>query len=250
MLKPSHVMRDGDAVRKQCAACGAQAKAGRQYCFMCGTQFLPSELLAESTTADQGQPVCSECGAVLREGARFCPGCGLPVVEDNAVTGPLVCPECSTTAQDDDRFCTGCGREIERAATARHATPVPRAGVAVQTTPSKPAAVPSVVSPPTLPAVASRRPPQDKSVGAALVLTLFFGPFGLLYSVAWWSALLMLVGSVIAGLLTFFIFGAGAGLFWAASMVWGAVAASNKHSKYCAWLAAQPQTFVPQPPTA
>jgi len=89
-----------------------------------------------------------------------------------------------------------------------------------------------------------RGTPKDKSVGAALALTFFFGPFGMLYSVVWWAALLMMVGAFFAGLLTFFIFGVGAGVFWAASMVWGAVAASNKHSVYCAWLAAQPQTFV------
>ena len=93
-----------------------------------------------------------------------------------------------------------------------------------------------------------RGTPKDKSVGAALVLTFFFGPFGMLYSVAWWAALLMMVGAFFAALLTFFIFGAGAGVFWAASMVWGAVAASNKHSAYCAWLAAQPQAFVATPP--
>jgi hypothetical protein len=93
-----------------------------------------------------------------------------------------------------------------------------------------------------------RSMPRDKSVGAALVLTFFFGPFGMLYSVAWWAALLMMVGAFFAGLLTFFIFGVGAGVFWAASMVWGAVAASNKHSRYLAWLAAQPQTFLTQAP--
>ena len=90
--------------------------------------------------------------------------------------------------------------------------------------------------------------PKDKSVGAALVLTFLFGPLGMLYSVAWWAALLMLLGAVVTGVLTFFVFGVGAGVFWAASMVWGAVAASNKHSTYLAWLAAQPQTFLAQAP--
>jgi hypothetical protein len=33
--------------------------------------------------------------------------------------------------------------------------------------------------------VTNRKMPRDKSVGAALVLTFFFGPFGLLYSAAW-----------------------------------------------------------------
>ena len=93
--------------------------------------------------------------------------------------------------------------------------------------------------------VTYRKMPKDKSVGAALVLTFFFGPFGLFYSAAWWAALLMLLGAIVSGVFTM---GIGAGLFWAASMIWGAIAASNKHSKYGAWLATQPQTFVAQQP--
>lgn len=93
--------------------------------------------------------------------------------------------------------------------------------------------------------VTYRKMPKDKSVGAALVLTFFFGPFGLFYSAAWWGALLMLLGAIVSGVFTM---GIGAGLFWAASMIWGAIAASNKHSRYGAWLATQPQTFVAQQP--
>ena len=85
--------------------------------------------------------------------------------------------------------------------------------------------------------------PKDKSVGAALVLTFFFGPLGLLYTVAWWAAVLMCLGAAIIGFLTL---GIGAAAFWAASMIWGAVAASNKHSGYLAWLATQPQTSAGQ----
>ncbi len=84
--------------------------------------------------------------------------------------------------------------------------------------------------------------PKDKSVGAALVLTFLFGPFGLLYaSVA--GGLLMLAVAFVAGVLTL---GIGLLLVWPVTMVWGAIAASNKHSQYQAWLAQQSRQ--PWPP--
>jgi hypothetical protein len=92
-----------------------------------------------------------------------------------------------------------------------------------------------------------RTTPRDKSVAAALVLTFLFGPLGLFYCVAWWAALLMFVGAVVIALPTL---GIGAALFWVASMVWGAVAASKQHSAFQVWIAQQPQTFIPLPPQA
>jgi len=66
-----------------------------------------------------------------------------------------------------------------------------------------------------------------KSVGVAIVLTLFFGPFGMLYSTVS-GALIMLAVLFFGGFLAF-------GLFWfvlwpiawVGSMVWGALAASR-----------------------
>jgi hypothetical protein len=85
---------------------------------------------------------------------------------------------------------------------------------------------------------------DHKSVGAALVLTFLFGPLGLLYSSVIGGLLLIVVGGVV------FVATLGlAGLIiWPLSMVWGAVAASNQHSKYQAWLAQMRQ--MPAGPAA
>jgi hypothetical protein len=88
--------------------------------------------------------------------------------------------------------------------------------------------------PPPPPAVRSV-PVKDKSVGAALVLTFFFGPLGLLYASVLGAALLFVIG-VIVGVLTL---GLGLVFIWPVSMIWGALAASSKHSRYQAWLVNQ-----------
>lgn len=70
-------------------------------------------------------------------------------------------------------------------------------------------------------------PTREKSVGVAIVLTLFFGPFGMFYSTVG-GALAMLAVLFVGGFLAF-------GLFWfllwpiawVGSMVWGALAASR-----------------------
>ena len=73
--------------------------------------------------------------------------------------------------------------------------------------------------------------PPRKSVGVALLLTFFFGPFGMFYSTVT-GALIMLavlfVGGFVVGVLTLGL----AWLFWGplvwfASMVWGCLAASQ-----------------------
>ena len=73
-----------------------------------------------------------------------------------------------------------------------------------------------------------------KSVGVALVLTFFFGPFGMFYSTVS-GALIMLAawlfGGVVVGIVTL-----GLGWLvwwpavWLASMIWGCVAAGNQPS--------------------
>ena len=69
-----------------------------------------------------------------------------------------------------------------------------------------------------------------KSVGVSIMLTIFFGPLGLLYSsVA--GGLVMLVVSVVVGFLTL-----GIGLFVThpICIIWGAVAASTYNKKLLA----------------
>jgi hypothetical protein len=87
--------------------------------------------------------------------------------------------------------------------------------------------------------------PKDKSVGASLVLTFFFGPLGMLYSTVIGGLVMMFIAIVVA-LLTV---GFGLLLVWPVTMVWGAIAASNAHSKHQAWLADKSLTPSPaQPP--
>lgn len=78
--------------------------------------------------------------------------------------------------------------------------------------------------------VVTMSPP--KSVGVALLLTFFFGPFGMFYSTVS-GALIMLavsfIGGFFAGILTFGLaWLAWWPLVWVASMIWGCVAASNQ----------------------
>ena len=74
---------------------------------------------------------------------------------------------------------------------------------------------------------------KDKSVGAALVLTFFFGPLGLLY-VSVLGAILLTILAIIVAVLTL---GLGLIFIWPTSMIWAALSASNQHSRYQAWLA-------------
>jgi hypothetical protein len=71
----------------------------------------------------------------------------------------------------------------------------------------------------------------DKSVGAALVLTFFFGPFGLFY-VTVKGAVIMILLSVVVALVTV---GFGLFLLWPIVMVWAAVAASRMHQEFEIW---------------
>jgi hypothetical protein len=74
-------------------------------------------------------------------------------------------------------------------------------------------------------------PPLDKSVGAALALTFFFGPLGLFY-INVRGAIIAIVVSIIVGLLTF---GFGLLFVWPVTMVWAAVTASKKHQEFEEW---------------
>jgi len=66
-----------------------------------------------------------------------------------------------------------------------------------------------------------------KSVGVAIMLTLFFGPLGMLYSTIA-GAIVMFIATLLALLLT-----AGLGLFvtWPVGVIWSAVAASSYNTK-------------------
>lgn len=68
---------------------------------------------------------------------------------------------------------------------------------------------------------------QTKSVGVAILLTIFFGPLGMLYSTIG-GAITMFFVTVVVGFLT-----VGLGLFLTqpVCVIWGAVAASSYNKK-------------------
>jgi hypothetical protein len=63
----------------------------------------------------------------------------------------------------------------------------------------------------------------EKSVGLALLLTLLFGPLGMLYSTVT-GGLVMIVVTIVVGMFTF---GIGLILLWPIYLIWGAMAAHN-----------------------
>ena len=69
---------------------------------------------------------------------------------------------------------------------------------------------------------------KDKSVFLALVLTFFFGPLGLFYASASGAVVLIVAAAVgvvpTLGYVLIFV--------WPASMVWGAIAANNRHNTF------------------
>jgi hypothetical protein len=73
--------------------------------------------------------------------------------------------------------------------------------------------------------------PADKSVGAALALTFFFGPIGLFY-INVVGAIIMIVVSVVALPLTI---GLAALIIWPICMIWSAVTAGRQHQSFEEW---------------
>lgn len=101
-------------------------------------------------------------------------------------------------------------------------------------TDSDPAAAPASTpsSAPTFSATQpAAGPPLDKSVGAALALTFFFGPLGLFY-INVRGAIIAIVASIVVSLLTL---GFGLLFVWPVTMVWAAVTASKKHQEFEEW---------------
>ena len=75
-----------------------------------------------------------------------------------------------------------------------------------------------------------RTPPvvlaAPKSVGLAVILTILFGPLGMLYSTVI-GGVIMFVAAVFLAVITFFVGGLGALLTWPVCIIWGALAASS-----------------------
>ena len=66
-----------------------------------------------------------------------------------------------------------------------------------------------------------------KSMGIAILLTVLFGPLGMLYSTIW-GAIIMFVISVVVGFLTL---GLGLIVTWPICIIWAAVSTSSYNKK-------------------
>src|SRR4051812_34359508 len=113
------------------------------------------------------------------------------------------CSRCGTSNASGAGFCNSCGAPL-----AQVLPPAPPAW-----NPPPPPPMVQVVQP----YIVVRAP---KSVGVAILLTLLFGPLGMLYSTVP-GALIMLVVSVFLGFIT-----AGISVFitWPVCVIWGALA--------------------------
>ena len=112
------------------------------------------------------------------------------------------CSRCGMSNPDAANFCNGCGAPVAQV--------LPPAPVAWNS--------PQPVIP-IAPAYVVVRPP--KSVAAAIILAVFFGPLGMLYSTVAGALVMMLVSFVLA------IMTAGISFFltWPICIIWAAVAA-------------------------
>lgn len=131
------------------------------------------------------------------------------------------CTGCGTKLEPGSRFCASCGTAVQ-------GDPAPLAPAQVH---APVAAAPVFRAPPAAPyqpavhhstvVIAS-----TKSVGIALILSILFGPLGLLYATVSGGVIMFFV-SIFAALFTF-----GIGLFitWPICVIWSAIAASN-HNK-------------------
>lgn len=68
---------------------------------------------------------------------------------------------------------------------------------------------------------------ERKSIGLSLLLTILFGPLGMLYTTVS-GAIIMFVVSLIVAIITF---GLGFFLTWPICIIWGVLAAKNYNSK-------------------
>lgn len=66
-----------------------------------------------------------------------------------------------------------------------------------------------------------------KSMGISIILTILFGPLGMLYSTIW-GGVIMFVISAIVGFLTL---GLGLIIIWPTCVIWAAVATSSYNKK-------------------
>ena len=91
--------------------------------------------------------------------------------------------------------------------------------------------------------VIAPQPPQDKSVGVAVVLTLLFGPLGMFYVAKWYEALIITAATVFFGVVTL---GLALIIIAPGTVIWAAVLAGNRHGEFQTYLATIGPASQPQ----
>ncbi len=131
-----------------------------------------------------------------------------------------ICAACGKDFPEGARFCNHCGRNVESGSMGA-ATPVP------------PPPPPYAFQTPAYGMGAPVYYGPRKSLALSLVLTIFFGPLGMLYSTV--------EGALIMCVVTFFAMFTGIGLLiaWPVCVVWGAMAVENYNARMMYWSGAR-----------
>lgn len=143
---------------------------------------------------------CTECGEKVESVAKFCGSCGTP----NASLAEALPPTHLIASQQSDGVAS--------------VQPVASPAVSQETPTLSPQAHSGAQ--PTMIMIA-----PTKSVGIAMLLTIFFGPLGMFYSTVAGGITMMIVTILIA-LVTF---GFGVLVTWPICVIWAAIAA-NSHN--------------------
>ncbi len=115
------------------------------------------------------------------------------------------CPFCAEIIKREAIVCRFCGRELAHNSSAQVGGDIREDNSMTNQEPER------VVVTPT------------KSVGISILLTVLFGPLGMLYSTIW-GAIIMIVVSVVVGVVTL---GFGAFVTWPICILWAALATSS-----------------------
>jgi len=115
------------------------------------------------------------------------------------------CSQCGMQNPNAANFCNSCGAPVAQV--------LPPAPAAWNVPPPQPA--------PVVPAYIVVRPP--KSVGAAIILAIFFGPLGMLYSTVSGALAMMFISFV----LIFLTAGFSVLITWPICIIWSALAAES-----------------------
>ena len=127
------------------------------------------------------------------------------------------CPACMKELPDDAHFCVQCGKDINLRGNGN--------STALVVSP------PTLITPPTiLPSPIAVVPTvvvSTKNVGVAILLTVLFGPLGMLYSTVS-GAVIMCIAFLVIGVGTL---GFGLLFLWPICIIWAAVAASSYNQR-------------------